>query len=142
MDLDKEYMAGNNDAKIKELLGQIEAKKVQVGTKPRAVWKTNGLIGESKTNINTINSLATCLELATEIFQKQIAREQAATFLELGEEREISSTDELDDLKLRVSIIKYDIEKKKLTTLEAKLKDLRSNDAKTEDAIEELASLL
>lgn len=135
-------MVTTNDTKIKELLAQIEAKKATIGTKPRAVWKTNGLIGSERVNINTVNSLATCLELATEVIQKQIARTEAAKILELDEEREINSTDELDDLKLRVSMIKYDIEKKKLATLEAKLKDLRSNDAKTEDAIAELANLL
>lgn len=131
-----------NDTKIRELLVQIEAKKAQVGTRPRASWKTNGLIGASKANINTISSVGVCLDLAAELLQKQEYKNKAAQLLEVPAEVDPDIADGLDDLKLRVSILKYETEKKKLTALEAKLKDLRSNDAKTEDAIAELANLL
>ena len=46
------------------------------------------------------------------------------------------------DLKLRASIIKWDVEKKKLNKLESKLKDLRSDDAKTEDSLSDIMSEL
>lgn len=131
-----------NDNKIKEVLNQIELKKNQIGTRPRAAWKTNGLIGDRQVNINTINTLDDCLTLATEIVQKQMARTEAAKLIELGDERPINSMDEIDDLRLRVSMIKYDREKKKLNTLENQLKDLRSNDAKVEDAISDIISKL
>jgi hypothetical protein len=131
-----------NDTKIRELLVQIETKKAQVGTRPRASWKTNGLIGNAKVNINTVSSVGTCLDLAAELLQKQEYKNKAAQLLEVTAEADPDIADGLDDLKLRVSILKYETEKKKLTALEAKLKDLRSNDAKTEDAIAELANLL
>jgi len=46
-----------------------------------------------------------------------------------------SLEDWFHDLKLRASMITWDLEKKKLNTLETKLSDLRSEDAKTEDAL-------
>jgi hypothetical protein len=46
--------------------------------------------------------------------------------------------DALADLKLRVEMLQWDLEKKKLTTLEKQLKDLRSEDLKTEDALESI----
>ncbi len=43
--------------------------------------------------------------------------------------------DVLDDLKLRVDILKFDQEKKRLNDLESNLNDLRSEDLKTQDLL-------
>jgi hypothetical protein len=130
-----------NDTKIKELLAQIEAKKAQIGDKPRATWKTNGIIGEEKSNINLMKMEA-CVSMTSKLIQERDYRAAAVSWLGVPAMADTSIQDALEDLKLRASILKYDEEKKKLTALEAKLKDLRSNDAKTEDAIAELASLI
>jgi len=132
-------MATKNDEKIKELLQSIEQKKAQMGTKPRAVWTTNGVIEEK--NINTINSVDVCVSLAAQLISKQDSQQKACEFLgvatkDYGRGTELAEIyDSLSDLKLRVQMIQWDAEKKKLTALETQLKNLRSEDLKTEDAL-------
>lgn len=133
-------MANNNDNKIKTLLQAIENKKKAMGTKPKATWETNGIIDGQ--NINTINSIDKCVILASAIISKKNALIEACNYLNV--EKDISSMIEaensLTDLKLRVEIIKWDLEKKKLQIMEKKLKDLRSEDAKTEDALSDISA--
>jgi hypothetical protein len=133
-----------NDDKIKELLAAIEKKKAEIGDKPKAAWKTNGLVGDAKQNINTISLIETCVDIAAQLIQKQDCRKRAATLLGVEKvyNEDNNLADQLDDLKLRVTMLKWTVEKAKLTTLEEKLKDLRSIDAKTADAIAELSSLM
>ncbi|MCK9567433.1 hypothetical protein M0R72_00620 [Candidatus Pacearchaeota archaeon] len=128
-------MATQNDAKIKALLQTIETKKEQMGTKPRAVWRTNGVIEEK--NINTISSIEVCISLAAGLLMRKGSYEKACEFLGLAVEVAGTDIDDaLADLKLRVEILKWDIERKKLTALERQLKDFRSEDLKTEDALD------
>lgn len=129
-------MATQNDAKIKELLNQIEQKKTQMGTKPRASWRTNGVINEY--NINTINSIGVCILLAAELLNQKKLRVEACEFLGVESVDHSGIDDALEDIKLRAQIIKWDEEKKKLSALESKLKNLRSEDAKTEDALADI----
>jgi hypothetical protein len=125
-----------NDDKIKEVLSQIEKKQKEIGTKPRAAWKSNGIIkvADGHININTINNLDLCVHAAAEILQQLSHRKEAAQLLGVPESS-AAQDDYLDDLKLRASMIKYDVENKKLNAMEEKLKALRSEDAKTADAI-------
>ncbi len=126
-----------NDDKIKEVLSQIEKKQKEIGTKPRAAWKSNGIIklgNEGHLNINTINTLDTCVTATALVLHQASYRTEAAKFLEVTVESDPQS-DYLDDLKLRASMIKWDVENKKLAVMEDKLKALRSEDAKTADAI-------
>jgi hypothetical protein len=129
-------MASTNDAKIKALLESIEQKKSQLGTKPRAVWRTNGVIEEK--NINTITSIETCISLVSQLIGKKDSHKKACEFLQVYPGVAYFGTeidDALADLKLRVEMLLWDVEKKKLGALEKQLKDLRSEDAKTEDAL-------
>lgn len=127
-------MATSNDEKIKVLLQTIDTKKGLLGSKPVGRLRTNGVIEEK--NIHTISSIDVCVELASKLIGKKYAYEKACEFLGV-EVRESGNEidDALEDLKLRVMILKWDIEKKKLSALEKQLKDLRSEDLKTEDAL-------
>lgn len=136
-------MASANDTKIKSLLEAIESKKKAMGTKPKATWETNGVINGR--NINTINSVDVCVELASALMMTKGYYEQACDFLdvEVVESEAVKGiNDALTDVKLRAKIIQWDAEKKKLQAMEKKLKDLRSEDAKTEDALGDIAGAL
>lgn len=134
-------MASANDAKIKALLDSIEQKKGQLGTKPRAVWRTNGVIEEK--NINTITSIDVCVGLAASLIGKKDAVEKACEFLGVALNDSGNGVDDaLVDLKLRVQMLQWDMEKKKLGVLEKQLKDLRSEDLKTEDAIADITKAI
>ncbi len=132
-------MSTQNDAKIKNLLKAIDDKKANMGTKPKASWETNGVINGR--NINTMNSIDVCISLASELMLQKGMYDQACTFLDVdgnGSELVKGIDDALHDVKLRVQMIKWDNEKKKLTVMEKQLKDLRSEDLKTEDALASL----
>jgi hypothetical protein len=141
-------MANDNDKKIKGLLTAIESKKKGLGTKPKPQWKTNGVLkigSESGININTINSTDKCVWLVSQLLQEMSFAKEACKFLGLPEQDSKHLelfNDALDDLKLRTQIVVWEAEKKKLQGMEAKVKDLRSTDAKTEDALADIAASL
>lgn len=136
-------MTTTHDKKVKDLLALVEAKRASLGVKPKAVWKTNGVFSSpgGTANINTINTMETCIEIAARLIHEQdlIARVCEFFGVEIKDsERAEYLKDALADLKLRASIIQWDTEKKKLAAMEKKLKDLRSEELKTEN---ELTSL-
>jgi tRNA(Phe) wybutosine-synthesizing methylase Tyw3 len=96
-------------------------------------------------NINTINSVDRCIEIAAQLIMQKGLHEQACAFL--GVKDTASSNlkllnEYLNDLKLKVKIIQWDFEKKKIQASEQKLKDLRSEDLKTEEALSDISSAL
>lgn len=129
----------NNDEQIKLLLAKIEEKKKTLGKKPRATWLTNGVI--DGTNLNTA-TVSKCVELAAKYLAEKKYVEEANTFLELQSNSSSNSehvNNVLEDLKLRVTILKYEQEDKKLKAMEAQLKELRSQDLKTQDLLSEFS---
>jgi hypothetical protein len=138
-----------NDAKIKDLLAVIEKKHTQLGPKPRMSLKTNGLLkqDDKSININTINTLDECIRAIASINQVHESYVKAAKLLgiedvEMPKINGFSIEEWIDDFKLKVAIIKWTVEDKNIKALELKLKDLRSEDLKTADALNEISSLL
>lgn len=131
-----------NDEKIRKVLSIIEEKKSKIGIKPKALWKSNGIINvvSPAVNINVLNKLEDCINVTSHILKLKYFKKEAIKLLDIDYIEHIDSTldDYLDDLKLRAGMIKWDIEKKKLDSYENKLKDLRSDAAKTADAIEDM----
>jgi hypothetical protein len=135
-------MAGKNDKKIKEYLTLIEAQKQSLGTKPRASWLTNGLLkynGEA-VNINTVMSVEKCVEIVSHLLKEQYFNDKAYAYL--GLDPASADSGYLQDFKLRAAMLVWDNKNAKLKALEAKLKELRSEDAKTSDAISDIMSQL
>jgi hypothetical protein len=129
----------NNDKKINDLLVVINEKKKTIGVKPRAAWKTNGILkydNGTHVNINTVTTMAACIDAVAFLLRGQAFYKEAAKLLAVPHSDEMELY--LEDFKLRASIIKWDEEKKKLDALERKLKDLRSEDAKTADALSDI----
>jgi len=138
-----------NDDKIKELLKVVEDKRAKLGERSRAALKTNGIFKHdlvSHTNINTIRSIPACIAVVSLILQEKHFTEEAAKLLEVEADEVtwngFSFEDWIHDFKLRASLLTWESEKKKLEVLEKKLSDLRSEDAKTEAAIEDLVKEL
>lgn len=130
-----------NDDKIKEVLEQIEKSKKELGVKPRLMLKSNGLVklASSTVNINTLNSLEACVEVATEVVKNLNGTHHAANKLGLDPDPYTEGFEnQFEDIKLRVSILQYEAKSKKLQAMEQRLKDLRSEDAKTSDAISDI----
>lgn len=132
----------NNDSKIKDLLEVIASKKKELGEKPRASWKTNGILkkgNDGYTNINTITDVNVCVSSVAFLLSEKYFQEESSKLLGIPCPEFVwngaSFEDWVHDFKLRVSMLTWDIGKKKLNSLESKLSDLRSEDAKTADAI-------
>jgi len=136
-----------NDDKIKKLLGVIDEKREKLGTKPRMMLKTNGLIkfDNGKTvNINTINSLVDCVRTVAEIITVRDSYNKAAEALDIylidiPKFNGYSIEEWIEDFKLKVKIIQWNIEDKNIRNLESKLKNLRSEDLKTTDALDDIS---
>lgn len=137
-------MYTTNDEKIKTLLETIENKRKSLGTCPKACYETNGIVDGNK-NINAITDMQTIFDVACVITTAKNAYEQVAADLQIDlatipiYQRAVN---ELHDLKVRLQIIKWNEEKKKLQALEKQLKGLMSADAQTADQLSNIESLL
>ena len=130
-----------HDEKVQALLKQVNDKKKSLGTKPRGNWN-NGVIDGQNINTATIDK---CVELAAKLISEKASVTDACVFLGLDPDinKRTSVIDgALEDLKLRVAILNYDLEKRKLAVLEKQLKDLRSEDLKTADALSDIMDAL
>ena len=132
-----------NDKKISDLLSAIQLKKSALGVKPKASWKTNGILKLDKDNhinINTVNLIETCVNTVALLLAEKSFRKEASELL--GVAYSDPNEDYVNDFKLRAAMITWDMEKRKLDALESQLKDLRSEDAKTADALSDIIQKL
>lgn len=134
-----------NDEKVRALLTEINVKRTELGEKPKATWTSNGLIrleGFTEVNLNVLNSLEKCVAITSRVLKEKEAIEKASDFLELPPVSVGHLDDYLKDLKLKASQLKWEEENKKLKKLEEKLKELRSEDARVEDALSDIMAQL
>lgn len=140
-------MPTNNDAQIKELRTKIDAKRAELGEKPRLSYETNGVLplDGNKFNLNTLRDLAACVDLASQLIVRKEAQDKANEVLGTNVQIDFGSytIDQwLRDIKLRVSQMNWEHENKKLQAMDAKLADLLSEDAKTAEALSNIAGEL
>jgi len=94
-------------------------------------------------NINTITSIEVCVDVVSQYIGKKDARDKACEYLGVEASDCGSDIDDvLSDMKLRVQMLQWDMEKKKLGVMEQQLKDLRSEDLKTSDALDDIVKNL
>lgn len=136
-----------NDKQIKEYRQKVEAKRAQLGEKPRLAYETNGMLplDGNKYNLNTLRNIEGCVDLASQLISRRDAQDVANKHL--GTDVQITFggftiNQWLDDIKIRVNLMKWEVENKKLQAMDAKLAELLSDDAKTADAIAEIAGEL
>lgn len=138
-----------HDTKIKQLLSKIEAEKKSLGKRPRAVLNTNGLFrfdNSNHFNLNTVSDVGYLVRALGFLLEKQATQAEAAK--RLGVEGYVfdwkgySLEDWEADFKMRADTIAWNAKQKKLQALQKKLKDLRSEEAKTGDALSEIEGML
>lgn len=143
-------MGQKNDETIKALMAKIEAKKASLGTKPKISWKTNGLFrydDNRHINLNTVNDLVTLVEALAFLYSGMGALQKAHETLGVSskftmEWRGFPMADWEADFKLKAESLVWEEENKKLKVLEAKLKTLVSEEARTEMELEDISKLL
>ena len=135
-----------NDIKIKKLISTVDTKRKALGDKPRAHYITNGVLELEGTryNLNILN-MDSCVSLVSKLLSMGDYIDKAMVLCGTSDRPAIGSgtvTDWIEDVKLRASIINWDVKDRELKVLEAKLKDLRSEDSKVSDELSDIESLL
>ena len=138
----------SNDTKIKELIKVIDEKREKLGKKPKYTLNTSGMIKQqdgTPLNINVLTEEKVIIALSYAIFEAE-ATQKAYDVLGVKDKeilvQGVSFEDLKEDLTNRYKTLQWIEEDKKLKKLEAQLKDLRSEDAKKFDALEDIAGLL
>lgn len=137
----------SNDVKIKEFRVRVDAKRKALGEKPRLTYVTNALldVDGTKVNLNTLTNEEQCVAVAGQILVASDIAARANEALDTNvtpKFGDFTADQWIADLKLRVSLIVWERQKKELAAMDNKLAALRSEDAKTSDAIADIAAQL
>lgn len=138
-----------HDVRIKQLLDKIETEKKGLGPKPKLSWNTNCMFRYDDNkyfNLNTVKDTQVLVDALAFLLEKDAMQQEAAKRLGVEtsglEWKGFSLKDWEKDFELKARAIEYAAKQKKLVDLQKKLKDLRSEEAKTGDALDDIESLL
>lgn len=139
-----------NDDKIKTLLTAVEAKRANLGNRPKGERETNGLFkwreGQGQFSINVIKDVTIFVDAMSFLLDRENLREQAAAALGVDPTpfkwNGFTVEQWKADFKLRIAVLQYEKKKKQLVAAEKKLKTLMSEGTKTELELDDLAQLL
>jgi len=139
----------SNDKNIEKYCKSIETKRKQLGSRPKVNYATNALLtvdstGE-KINLNTLGTIEQCVATAGMILSAVDLAERANEALGTNVVPTFGdhTADEwISDIEQRVRLLEWCETDKQLARMEAKLKALKSEDAKTADAIADIAGEL
>lgn len=138
----------NNDDKIKQYRKTVEAFRKKIGDSPKLQYATNGvlILDGGKFNLNLLNSIDACIDVASQLINRDQSYLKACSALGLPEKNLMLGnypvTDWIGDIRQRVDMITWRTEKTKLDTMDAKLKELMSEEAKTADVLSDIANEL
>jgi len=138
-----------HDDKIKQLLSKIETDKKNLGKKPKVSLNTNGLFrfdNSNHFNLNTVSDSGYLVRALGFLLEKETTQREAAKRLGVDDYvfdwKGYSLKDWEGDFKLRADSIVWNARQKKLAALQKQLKTLRSEDAKTDEALGEIEKML
>lgn len=143
-----------NDEAILTLINKIEEKKASLGKRPIASWKTCGVFRYYNDpnkffNINTVVNSEQFVEAVSTMIMYDEVRRKSCEMLGVDPSsitmpmwNGYTLTDWIHDFKLRISIIQWDNEKRKLEDMDKKLKGLVSEEAKTGMEIDAISKAL
>lgn len=137
----------SNDKQIEDYRKKVEAKHKELGEKPNPRYITNQLLklGDKAQNLNLLRSVKACVEVTRHLQVQVLAQDKANQLLGTDEKLELggySADDWVADLRARVDLLQWQEEKTKLDAMDKKLSNLLSEDAKTANAIADIANEL
>lgn len=138
-----------HDEKIKKLLNKVETEKKKLGTKPKVIWNTNCMFrynDQQYFNLNTVKDTTVLVEALAFLLEKQATMSEAAKRLGVNlptlRWKGFPIENWEADFKLKAELIAWGEQQKKLAALQKQLKELVSEEAKTEMALEEIEKML
>ena len=138
-----------HDEKIKLLLSKIDSEKKALGARPKVSWNTNCLFRFDDSrhfNLNTVKDTGYLVRALGFLLEKESSQQEAAR--RLGVENYVfdwkgySLQDWEHDFKLKCDTIAWNARQDKLAKLQKQLKELVSDEAKTEMALDEIEKML
>ena len=137
----------SNDKQIEDYRKKIEAKRKELGKQPRSYYKSNGLLTTPtlQVNLNTLRTERACYDLAIEVARYVTAGLQANEWLDTDFDDALDGYPVavwVNDIKQRLSIIRWNTEKAKLNTMDKKLAELLTNETKVSNSIADIAKEL
>jgi len=126
-----------SDNRVIELRKILDDKVKNLGVEPKAKYKTNLKVGD--VNVLTLN-LDNCVKLLAEILSKQDYIQKAVVMV--GDIKIDDYQEVINDLVLRCKILKYKKDKLELDALQKQLDNLRSEELRKNDSLDELEKLL
>ena len=139
-----------NDNKIKQLLNKVDEEEAKLGTKPKMSWNTNCLFrydgDQQHFNLNTVNNTGYLVRALGFLLEKCAHQKEAANRLGVTDYKfdwkGYSLQDWEHDFKLKAELIAWQTQQNKLNALKKQLKELVSDEAKTEMALDEIEKIL
>lgn len=138
-----------NDEMIKTLLAKVETQKKDLGDKPRASWRTNGIFKYDQTthfNLNTVSDSQPLVEALAFMLTKITMLVEACKRLGVSSPEfkwnGYTYDEYVEDFKTRLSIIAWEHKKRLLDDTKNSLSALVSEEARTEMELEKLSKLL
>ncbi len=127
----------NQDSRVLQLRNLVKEKTEELGPRPEAKYKTN-LKFDGK-NILTM-TLETLVLTLSEAMGKSEKFNLAAQMVDVDLDNPYQ--DIIDDIVLRAQILKYNTKQSELQSLVQTLDDLRSEDLKRSDSLDNIEKLL
>jgi len=137
----------SNDTRISQYRDAVENKRKELGKKPKLAYTTNALLdmGGARINLNTLASEEQCVDVVRQLLAVEHLTVQANAKLDTNVKAnfgDYSTAQWIEDIKLRVQLLVWERNKKKLAAMDKQLEALMSDDAKTADAIASIAAQL
>ena len=137
----------SNDARISQYRDTSELKRKELGEKPKLAYVTNALLDldGTKVNLNTLSTDEECVLVVSKLLSVTDMADRANAVLGtkvMPKFGDFTAAQWIEDIKLRVRVISWEAKKKKLAAMDAQLKTLMSDDAKTANAIADIAAQL
>lgn len=138
-----------NDDRIKSLLGQIEDQQAKLGQKPKPNYSTNAIFKHKDGtffNLNTVRDPQVLVDALGTLLGSELSRQEAVKRLNAPSAPVIVDGFTLSewegDFRKRVEIILWEEKKAHLDATKKKLKELVSEEAKTEMELDAIQKLL
>jgi hypothetical protein len=140
-----------HDEQVKSMMAEVEKRKSELGSKPKGVLNTNGILkfnDKDHVNINTIQDVESVIKAYSYVLNEFSKYTNAVIDLGLNEKDHpfayggFSIDDWQNDFQLRLSILEWNRKEKQLNDLSKKLDALVSEDLRTENELKNIAKLL
>lgn len=137
-----------NDQRVNELMQKVESQEASLGPRPKISYNTNAKFNfseDTSINFNTAQKPSLLVEAMALLLEKKSFYEQAAEMLGVPSPFSwfgYSFEEWQEDIKARLDLIKWQLNKKKLDATKKQLETLLSSEGKTSKVLDSIEDML